>query len=113
MYNNEGLPKFDKKSKHHFNSYFFTINTVCKIPKLLIIAGRLILYYSIHLDPNGDRVTLQNKVLWDVLYYFCQSGKENLEIMKQDWFQVRYNHQTDHDFVVKVCDESTKIHKET
>ena len=51
-------------------------------------------------------------MLYEILYYFCQKGGENWEIMKKDWFKVCYDPKTDHEYDIKVCDECTKNHKE-
>ena len=64
------------------------------------------------MDPDGDRVALQNKVLFDMLYSFCCRGGENLEKMKRNWFEIKYDPKTDCEYTLKVYDECTKNHKE-
>ena len=76
------------------------------------IVDRVLVYNSEYLDPNGGRVSLQNKVIFDIHYFFYQHGGENLEIKKRDWFELRYDEKIDHEYVIKVCDECTKNHKE-
>ena len=70
------------------------------------------IYNCTLLDPDGDRVSLQNKVIFDILYYFCHQGKKNLEIVKRNWFQVMCDPNTDHEYVIQIQDEATKNHKE-
>ena len=48
------------------------------------IVDRVLIYNSEYLDPNGAIVSLQNKVIFDVLFFFCQRGGKNLEIMKRN-----------------------------
>ena len=72
----------------------------------------MLFYNSEYFDPDGAHILLQNKVISDILHYFCRRGGENLEIIKRDWFKLRYDSKSEHEFVAKVRHECTKNHKE-
>lgn len=55
---------------------------------------------------------LQNKVMFDIRYYFCRCGGENIEEMTKDTFELKYDIDTKMSYVKKVKDELTKNHKE-
>ncbi|XP_072048836.1 uncharacterized protein [Amphiura filiformis] len=61
---------------------------------------------SIH-TPRG----LFNKVQFDVRYYFCRRGQENIRCMKKDTFKVEIDSDTSAKYVVKAQDELTKNHR--
>ena len=69
------------------------------LQKYFSLTDRALIYNSEYLDPDGERVILQNKVLFDFLYYFCQRGGENLEIVQQDWFELKYDSKIEHEYV--------------
>ena len=71
------------------------------------------LYASKLMDPDGGRVSLQNKVQFDIRFYFSRRGRENMDTMQKSMFKVFLNQATDHEYVAKVEDEATKNHKET
>ena len=56
---------------------------------------------------------LQNKVQFDIRYYFCRRGSENIYAMKKDTFQLAYDRDTKIAYVFKSKDEITKNHQET
>ena len=60
---------------------------------------------------NGPEA-LQRKVQFDLRFYFCRRGMENMEKMKKTDFELRYNTESEEWFVIKVKDEFTKNHKE-
>ena len=33
--------------------------------------------------------------------------------MKKDWFKIKYDTKTEHEYIVQIRDEATKIHRET
>jgi hypothetical protein len=47
------------------------------------------MYESPMLDPDLSPESLENKVLWDILYYFARRGAENLQKMNRDFFKVK------------------------
>jgi hypothetical protein len=47
------------------------------------------MYKSKLLDPDFSPTTLQNKVLFDILYYFSRRGTEGLASMTKEFFQVK------------------------
>ena len=49
---------------------------------------------------------------FDIRFYFSHRGHKNMD-MKRLMFKVFYNEVTDHEYVAKVEDETTKNHKET
>ena len=61
---------------------------------------------------NDDNpITLQHKVFFEVMLFFCRRGRQNLRQLKKDDFEI----QTDakgRRFVVKTTDELTKNHRE-
>ena len=65
------------------------------------------------MNPEGGRVSLQNKVQFDITMYFCRHGRENKERMKKSTVSVQYNLKNDIEFVAKLEDEMTKNHRET
>ena len=65
------------------------------------------------MDPDKGRISLQNKVQFDIRFYFSCRGRENMDSMKRSMFKVFYNETTDHEYVCKGEDEATKNHRET
>ena len=65
------------------------------------------------MDPDGGRESLQRKVQFDVRFYFCWQGFENMETMKRSMFQVKVDYRSGCEYICKVEDESTKNHKES
>ena len=71
------------------------------------------MYQHPYMDPDGDRDSLQRKVQFDIRFYFCRRGAENMETMKKTMFAVWINDKTGEEYVSKVEDEATKNHRET
>ena len=71
------------------------------------------MYASPHMDPDKNRVSLQNKVQFDIRFYFCRCGCENMHTMKKSMFEIVHDDSLDIDCVIKVEDEATKNHCET
>ena len=65
------------------------------------------------MDPDQGRISLQNKVQFDIRYHFCRRGRENMHLMKTSTFEVRKDFKTNHEYVCKIEDEATKNHKDT
>ena len=65
------------------------------------------------MNPDGGRISLQNKVQFDIRFYFSRRGRENMHTMQKLMFKVFLNQATNHEYVAKVEDEATKNHRET
>lgn len=68
------------------------------------------MYESVHLNPDAGPWELQNKVMFDIRYYFCRRGGENIETMTKGTFELKYDVNTKMAYVKKVRDEMTKNH---
>ena len=67
--------------------------------------------YECGVFSDDNPTTLQNKVFFEVMLFFCRRGRQNLRQFKMDDFEI----QTDakgRRFVVKTTDELTKNHRE-
>ena len=64
------------------------------------------------MDPKRSPRSLQNKVMFDIRFYFARRGAENFKTMKTDIFQVVHDSQHDTVYVMKSADELKKNHKE-
>lgn len=74
--------------------------------------GLMKLYNSEFLDPNASNRTLQYKVMFDVCYYFCRRGNENIHEMTKTTFNLIYDQETKMTYVKCVENELIKNHKE-
>ncbi len=54
--------------------------------------------------------TLQNKVFFEIIFYFCRRGRQNLRELKKDDFAIKVNGQGQR-YVVKTKDALTKNHR--
>ena len=70
-------------------------------------------YSSCDLDPNFHPKSLQNKLQWDLRFYFARHGTENMYKMKKDHFKLWYDEVLDLRYVELAVSEETKNHKET
>lgn len=70
------------------------------------------IYHSRHLDPDTTPRALQNKVQWDIRFYFARRGSENMYNMTKTTFTIKMDEKTGMQYVVKVEDEATKNHKQ-
>ena len=70
------------------------------------------LYYSEDLNPEHP-ASLQNKVMFDVRFYFARRGNENFREMTKKTFKIRKDPQTKLLYIVKAIDEEQKNHHET
>ena len=68
------------------------------------------IYNSEHLNPRTPE-RLQNKVQFDVRFYFARRGAENMHAMSKKTFTVQKDPKTNKEFVVKVEDELVKNHR--
>ena len=65
------------------------------------------------MDPDMGPKQLQNKVQFDIRYYFCWRGSENIYEMTKDTSQLAYDRETKIAYVFKCRDEMTQNHQET
>ena len=70
------------------------------------------MYNSEFLNPDGNAETLQNKVQFDLRFYFARRGTENMEKMKKDHFKIEFDSKTETWYVIKNRDELTKNHRD-
>ena len=54
--------------------------------------------------------TLQNKVFFELVFYFCRRGRQNLRELKPDDFAIKVNAKGQR-YVIKTTDELTKNHR--
>ena len=64
------------------------------------------------MDPDRSPTHLQRKVMFDIRYYMCHSGGENINDMTKNTFQLNFDTETNISFVCKVEDEVQRNHKE-
>ena len=86
---------------HHFKTIFYTIS------------DRMKMHTAPHLDPDNGRVSLQNKVQFDIHFFFFRRGMENVDKMQISMFEINYDPDEQLENVVKVEDEATKNHRKT
>ena len=72
----------------------------------------MVIYNSKLLNPDLRPRNLQKKVQFDVRYYLCRRGSENIYEMKTDMFTLGFNSETKIAYVYKQKDELQKNHKE-
>jgi hypothetical protein len=70
------------------------------------------MYTCQYLDPTKGPKELQNKVQWDIRFYFARRGKENFSEMTKQSFKVLTDPATGLKYVKKAIDELDKSHKE-
>ena len=80
--------------------------------KSLCITDLQILYNSLLMDPDRGAAELQRKVQFDIRYYFCRRGCENIYDMTKSTFALAMNPETGIAYVFKCQDEMQKNHKE-
>jgi hypothetical protein len=70
------------------------------------------LYASPQFDPRTPK-GLANKVQFDIRYYMCRRGSENIHNMTKNTFQIKLDIDLNVRYVVKIQDEMNKNHDET
>ena len=73
---------------------------------------RLALYFNIDQVKRPNPSILQRNAIFNIIYYLCRRGQENLYEMTKDWFKVI----TENDrskYVMQVRDELDKNHRES
>lgn len=82
------------------------------ITKTVFLTDIYQIYNSPHLNHEAGPVQLRNKVKWDIRYYFCCRGKENLYKFTKETFKLKHNEEQDLRYIEKVQDEKTKNHQD-
>ena len=93
--------KTPQTKRNAFNDYCY-----------FFIADMNHIYTSRLLDPDFSPRTLQNKVQFDLRFYFARRGTENMYQMKKDYFKLVYDAEHDICYLELAVDEETKNHKE-
>ena len=70
------------------------------------------LYNHKYMDPNQGPDNLQHKVQFDLRFYFCRRGCENMDSMLKTDFDIKLNEENGEYFVIKIRDELTKNHQD-
>ena len=65
------------------------------------------------MDPDSGPRELLNKVQFDVRYFFCRRGSENIYTMTKETYQIGYDEESGITCILKAKDECTKNHQET
>ena len=71
------------------------------------------IYKSSHPDPTIGPKELQNKVQWDIMYYFARQGAENMYHMTKSTFKYVTDDDSGLNYITRAEDEETKNHIET
>ena len=64
------------------------------------------------MDPDKGVVELQRKVMFDIRYYMCRRGNENIKDMTKSTFNLCFDQESGISYIKKIEDEMTKNHKE-
>ena len=70
------------------------------------------MYNHDYMNPYKGAEHLQRKVQFDLRFYFCRRGCDNMEKMQKDHFETKFNTETEEWFVIKKKDELTKNHRD-
>ena len=63
------------------------------------------------MDPDYNPETLQNKVQWDLRFYFARRANENIDKFTKGTFTIRRHEDSGLRYIVKCYDERTKNHQ--
>ena len=66
------------------------------------------MYNYPYLNPDGGKYSLQCKVQFDIRFFFCRRGVENIEKLQKSDFVMEYNKEKEIWHVRKCKDELTK-----
>ena len=69
------------------------------------------LYTHELMDPDINPQTLQNKVQWDLRFYFARRANENIEKFTKGTFKMMQHQESSLRYIVKCYDEQTKNHQ--
>ena len=70
------------------------------------------MYNHSYMNPLISPMHLMRKVQFDIRFYFCQRGSENMEKMLKTDFELKFDTKNKEWHFIKVRDELTKNHKE-
>ena len=70
------------------------------------------LYDSNTLNPTKNAQTLQNKVQFDIRFYFARRANENIDKFTKDTFKLQLDQNTGIRYITKQMDEQTKNHQD-
>ena len=70
------------------------------------------MYNHDNMNPYISAEHLKRKVQFDIRFYFCRRGSENMENMQKDHFKIEFNNETEEWYVIKAKDELTKNHRD-
>ena len=69
-------------------------------------------YFNIdHMNQPNPRV-LQKNVIFNIMYFTCRRGHENLYHMEKDWFKIKVIESTGERFIEQCRDELDKNHRD-
>ena len=63
------------------------------------------------MDPDISPQTLQNKVQWDLRFYFARRANENIDKFTKGTFQLKRHTESGLRYIEKTFDEQTKNHQ--
>ena len=63
------------------------------------------------MDPDHSPESLQNKVQWDLRFYFTRRANENIDKFQKSTFQLKTHADTGLKCIVKAYDGQTKNHQ--
>ena len=69
------------------------------------------LYTHLCMDPDGTPETLQNKVQWDIRFYFARRAYENIDKFNKGTFQLKRHADSGLQYIIKTYDEQNKNHQ--
>ena len=75
--------------------------------------NQLMEYFRVSIIADLNPKTLQDVVIFNILYYMCRRGRENLRAMKQYTFAVSQDQVDGRKYIYQAVDEYDKNHNET
>ena len=73
---------------------------------------KLINYFLTHINGPLNPRKLQEVILFNVIYYLCRRGRENLRTMKKSTFQIAIDKSDSRSYIYQAEDELDKNHQE-
>ena len=73
---------------------------------------KLMNYFLIHMMGSPNPRKLQEVILFNVIYYLCHRGQENLRPMNKNKFQIGYDIEAKRSYIYQAEDELDKNHQE-
>ena len=75
--------------------------------------SQLIEYFRVSIIADLNPRNLQNICIFNILYYMCRRGRENLRLMKQYTYAVTFDNEAQRKYIYQAVDEYDKNHNET